>query len=430
MNSKKREFLSFNRSMLAQCILLFIGICAGLWISEYCLLFVAGITVCTAAFGKIKSAFYQLFFCLPFTMIYKLSPESTSLFVYTMLAAGVILTIKTYRFEKMPLFFIAVFGIYICFGMGSNIATVIKMIMGLMLFFIFVKKTDSEDFKNHIMSFSLGLLGSSCIGLLKGSWPRLDMYFSDMNIIYVGKEQLLRFSGLYLDPNYYSISVIVALTLCLMLFCYKKGNRALLGTMIIALSIFGFISYSKMFLLSYSIMVLFFVLWALKSPRKIIITSIAVLFGGIAVYIWMQSSGYLSVMLDRLTGGDVSTGRFDIWTSYMGYIEYSPLTFFFGDGLGAPYYKGSGPHNTYIESIFFIGIIGSIIFLITLISIFRAKKNIFKRRIINYALMLIFLVMIATLGCLTINDLMFYCMLLWVSLNIGSDKISRNAVGG
>lgn len=426
MNSKKREFLSFDRSMLAQCLLLYIGICAGLWINKICLALVAGFTVLTAMFGKRDSVYHQLFFCLPFTMVYKLSPGTTSLFIYAMLAAGIFLIIRNFSFKKPQLFFIILFAVYICIGMGRRVTTVIKMIMALTLFLIFVKKTDSENFKNHIMSFSLGMLGSSFIGLLKGSWPRLDMYFSDMNPIYVDGERSFRFSGLYLDPNYYSISAIFAVTLCIMLFLYKKGNRVLLGTVIIALSIFGFISYSKMFLVSYLLMIVFFIMWALKSPKKIISVSVVASVGGWFLYKWMQSSSYLAVMLDRFSGEDVSTGRFGIWESYIGYIKSSPLTFLFGDGLGAPYYNSVGPHNTYIESVYFIGLLGSIIFLVALISIFRARRYVFKRSIINYALILIFLGMIATLGCLTVNDLMFYCMLLWISLNMSKERTVVN----
>ena len=140
------------------------------------------------------------------------------------------------------------------------------------------------------------------------------------------------------------------------------------------------------------------------------------------LYKWMQSSGYLSVMEKRLSGDDISTGRFGIWEKYMGYIFSSPTTLFLGDGLKAPYYSGVAPHNTYIELIFYIGIFGTVIFAVALISIFRSRKIIAKRTAFNYVLIVTFLGMSATLACFTVNDLMFYCMLMWMSMNINTDR--------
>lgn len=60
----------------------------------------------------------------------------------------------------------------------------------------------------------------------------------------------LRFSGLNYDPNYYSIAVIIAVFLCLRLLFNKEGSKLFLGSLIVSMITFGFISYSKMFLLA------------------------------------------------------------------------------------------------------------------------------------------------------------------------------------
>lgn len=417
MFKETESFQGFSKSMVFQCLVMFAGLCAGLWISSYCLLFVAILTVVTSLFGKIDSAYYQMFFTLPFTMIYKLSPSSSSLFIYAAFVSTVILTIRKKYIGKNQFLFIAIFAAYIVVGMGNNYTTVMKMIAGFVLFYIFVTEVSTENFKNHIIAFSLGMISSSAIGLLKGNWSRLDMYYSDLKTIYIGHVQSFRFTGLYLDPNYYSISVIFALTLCLMLFSRKDGNRVFLGILIGMLFIFGFMSYSKMFLLAACLTVLIFILSKLRSLKNMVLTVALFLLGGGGLYKWMQSSGYLEIMAERIFDGDISTGRFDIWKNYTGYIIHSPKTLLFGEGLGAGYLSVGGPHNTYIETIYFIGLIGGILFVLALFSIFKVKRYTDRRNIMNYALPVLFCVMIATLGCLTINDLMFYFMLIWVGLN-------------
>lgn len=415
---KNAEFLSFSSSMLLQCVLLFLGICAGLWIHIYCFFLVAGFTIFISFFGKMESTFYHLFFCLPFSMIYKLSPASTSLFTYVMLAVSLVLLFRQKIFGKLQLILILAFAVYLLPGMGSNITTAVKIIVGLLLFYIFVDRTKPEDFKNNVMAFGLGMVGSSFIGLLKSSWSRISVYYSNLKTINIDSEKSFRFTGLYRDPNYYSISVIIVIVLCIMLFINKDGNKIFLAAVAGTLTIFGFTTYSKMFMFTIAILAFVFLMRQMKTPKKMAATAIPIVIAGGGLYKWMQSSGYLSVMENRLSGDDISTGRFGIWERYLDYIFSSPLTLFFGDGLKAPDYTGVAPHNTYIESVYYIGIVGSLLFFITIICIARSRKLVARRTVTNYVLLIAFLVMIATLACFTVNDLMFYCMLLWMSLNI------------
>lgn len=422
MIETKNEILSFRSSMIVQCLVLFIGLCAGIFVNKYFLIPVAAFTIVISIFGKVKYTYYHLLFCLPFTMVYKMSPSSTSLFIYVLLVVGVVLIIKTASFASTPFFLIMFFAVYTFWGMGNNFTIVIKMVMGMLLFLVFVKKIKPSDFKNHILSFALGMLGSSCIGLFKGKGLPLDMFFNDMNTIYIDGVQSYRFSGLYLDPNYYSVSVVFALTLCTLLFINGDGNRVMLGLIISALTVFGFISYSKMFLIVVIIAILIFVIGAVKPPRRLIITLITFFIGGIILLNWMKNGDYLSVMSERLFGEEISSGRFEIWTSYLHYIKNSPITLLLGDGLKAEYLEVGGPHNTAIETVYFIGLLGGLLFLFILITIFLYRKIKMKRNIIHYALIILFGIMSSTLGCLTINDLMFYCMLMWGGFNYNMEK--------
>ena len=404
--------------MLFQCILLYIGICGGLLINNYVFFVVAGYTLLVSLFSKIDTAYYHLFFLLPFSVILKLSPGATSLFAYLMIVIAVILLLRKRSIHVILIVMMILFIVYAIIGMNGNYTTVTKMVAGMMLLYVFVTSVSQENFKNHIFSFGLGVFGSSVIGTMKDSWARLAIYFDDIDYVYVNGVRSMRFSGLNYDPNYYAIAVIIVIFLCLRLLFNKEGNRFLLCGLITSLVIFGFISYSKMFLFSILLVVVIFAFYRMRSLKQFLATFISVLIIGGIFFLWASHFGYLGTIRERLAGGDISTGRFDIWKEYLAYIENSPTTLLFGDGLGSSYYLSHGPHNAYIELIFFLGIIGGTIMVSTIVCIMGINKFVTHRRFIDWSLILLFFVMIATLGVVTINDLMFYCMLLWINMNM------------
>ena len=336
-----------------------------------------------------------------------------------MIAAGIILLIRIRAFNALQLLLVYFFSVYLLIGMGSNYTTALKMITGIILFYFFVNVIKPEDFKNHIMAFSLGVIGSSFIGTFRDSLPQLSAYFKTEYTVYSGTHFAYRFTGLFYDPNFYSMSVVFALVLCMMLLMNKIGSKLLMWSLLVSLMVFGLQSYSKMFLLSVTIIGVILIMYVMRSLKMIIATLTALLTLGSGIIAWLKQIGYMDIMFNRLFDGDISTGRFGIWKSYLDYLDSSPWTLCFGDGIGAAYLSIGGPHNTYIESIFFIGILGSIICVFLIISIFQCKKyNNKKKKIINYLLPFVFLTIIGVLGCFTINELFFYCMLIWLGLNI------------
>lgn len=423
MNDRK-EFLGFNRNMLLQCVLLYAGIWGGLLVSNYFFLLVVGYTILISVFAKTENTFYHLLFLLPYSAIFKLSPTSTSLFTYLMIGTGVILLFRKKHVKPIPIITIMIFVVYAILGMGNSYTTVLKMIAGLLLLYIFVNTVEKDDFKNQIMAYGLGMLGSSIIGTMKDTWVRLTVYFNDIDFVYVDGVRSLRFSGLNYDPNYYAIGVVIVIFLIARLLFHKEGNRLFAGGIMIALAVFGFLSYSKMFLLSSAILLAIFVFYRMKSPKKILTTLICTALILLLFYRLADNSGYLDTIMERLSGGDISTGRFDMWGGYLEYILNSTKTLLLGDGLGSPYYLSHGPHNAYIEVVFFLGLLGGCLFIFTIVCIINSVRYVNKRIFIHRALIFMFLVMIATLGIVTVNDLMFYCMLIWISMNMEGKELN------
>ena len=422
MDTVNKEIFGFSKAMLLQCIILFLGICGGLWISKYIYILIAIITIIICFTKSINNIYYQLFFSVSFTVIYKLSPSSTSIFAYVMIVSGVILIVRIKTFNVKQLAAILFFSIYLIIGMDSNYTIVIKMIMGIILFYFFVKKIKVNDFKNHIMAFTLGVIGSSIVGSFRNNSPQISEYFKTEYTVYNGTDLSYRFTGLNYDPNFYAMSVVFAVVLCVMLLMNRTGNKVIMWILLILLLVFGLQSYSKMFLLSVMIVGIISIIYMARSPKAMIVALVSLLTFGTGVIIWLKKIGYMDIMFNRLFKGDISTGRFEIWKTYFEYLAHSPFTFIFGDGIGASYLSIGGPHNTYFESIFFVGIMGSILFLYMLISVFRCRKYNSEKKSINYLLLFVFLIMIGVLGCFTINEFFFYCMLIWLGLNINVES--------
>ncbi|MBR4303701.1 MAG: hypothetical protein IKT81_00080 [Clostridia bacterium] len=433
-----RQTAGFSRYMFLHCLILFAGMCGGVWISKYFFVLMAVFTLLTSLISNIDAAFWHLLFSVSFSVIYKLEPTETSLFAYVMIGAGAILVLRTGKISANRLIAVMLVAIYLAIGMGGSYTTVVKMTVGAFLFYIFVTNIKPDNFKDHIMAYSLGMLGSSVIGTFRNSLPQLSEYFETVHTIYNNGQLAYRFTGLNYDPNYYAVSAVFAIILCFVLVINRQGSRLVSLGVFSALLVFGFQSYSKMFLLAAVVTGIIFMAYMMTTLRMLV----ALAFSGAAVggvALWLQKTGYMDIMLRRLSAGDISTGRFAIWQTYLEHLGSHWRTLVLGDGLQAGYLSVGGPHNTYIEAIYFVGIVGSLLFLGMLILIFSARIYNRKRCIINYLTVFVFLVMIGVLGCLTINEFFFYCMLMWIGLNIpissrkkpkgASADVQRNSPG-
>ena len=69
----------------------------------------------------------------------------------------------------------------------------------------------------------------------------------------------------------------------------------------------------------------------------------------------------------------VTTGRYNLWVIYSNNWVASPLAMFFGYGLGFPFIDSSGtlsPHNLYLTMVYQLGVVGTILLSVIILSIF------------------------------------------------------------
>lgn len=364
--------------------------------------------------GNITYIFCQLFFLLPFAMIYKASPSSSSFFTYLMIASALYFVVIK-RVNVLLLFPIA---IYFLIGGLENLSVWLKIMMGFVLLLSFVKYSNLNLIKVVIVTFSIGLIVSSIIGTLKLDVPQLSAFYSDFNEEYIGGVKIARFSGLYQDPNFFSISIIMAVFLLISLMIRKLLPISFGFILVSVLIYFGCLSYSKMFILSL-ILVLITQLSSvvLKSKYKILGIIVAVLFLIFIGYSFFTST-YFSAFSTRLDTDDLSNNRTVIWGYYFDYLSKKTLALILGSGLNAPLVKDVETHNTYIEALYILGIIGSILYLLTIRAIFKVKSLVKNVSIKDSMLLFIFAVMIFTLHVLLVHDVMFYIIFIWISFNL------------
>lgn len=401
-----------NKYLIIQLAIISLCIVGGLLVKP--LLFIPfAISVYTIVKNEDRYAFCQLFFILPFTMIYKLTPSSSSFFSYTIIFYALyILVFKHVRLNNFILI-----SVYLLFGLLSNLEIWLKFLSGFILLTYFIENNKHRDIIYYVLCFAWGLILSSIVGLYKQDWPILLQYFDDLNEELMGDEIIARFSALYNDPNYYSISIIIAVYFLVVFFVHGYLNKFFALIPIGVLVYFGFLTYSKMYLLS---ILLVFV----TQMKGYIQTSKSILYGVVAVplisifILWkFFTSEFFVRFLTRIDTDNISSNRFMIWEHYIDYLSNNITTLIFGVGFSGGFYNGVAPHNSYIEGLYFLGIIGSVIYIISLLSIVNSKSLIKKKTRGNYLIVIIFMIVIGTLGVLTLNDIWLYYMLIWAAIN-------------
>lgn len=262
----------------------------------------------------------------------------------------------------------------------------------LFLVVIFNSKKLTMSYITQILSaFLFGFFVSSNLGMLiRILFPGAAFYFKTTSAIN-GQFSLsiLRFTGLMYDPNYFAQSCLMALACAIILF--KRGgypplNRFYIGMMGLMAIVYGFYSYSKMFIAVVLIIGFIAVMEYLYSNKDNAIKSIVIgCLGAIAIiilFLMPVTQAYLSNLSHRINMGDLTTGRTDITKMFLEKFSQVPQLLLFGRGIStAAAYFGFELHNIYLEAIFSYGIIGLLIY--SGFCLYHFNINIAKIRIVD-----------------------------------------------
>ena len=140
--------------------------------------------------------------------------------------------------------------------------------------------------------------------------------------------------------------------------------------------------------------------------------NIALILGVVVLTILMFAikNEYFSYLLLRFGSNDLSldsftTGRTAIWRDYNAYFSKDTLDLIFGSGISTLPLHGHAAHNTYIDVLYYLGIVPGAIFTYLIVRYFVHKNVKIKRSIINFSGIIVIATMYTFLSSLFDIDL-------------------------
>ena len=354
---------------------------------------------------------YLLLFLMPFAGVFK-SLSFSEMSFFTILE--IILLFKLLVIKKnaidISLVFIIIFGSYMLINTNDIIES-LKLIANVLLLLLLSKEINKISFKKSIFILSISIILSSVIAYFFYDFFNISLYVEKI-YSYIDSDLFVeRFSGLSADPNYYCVSLVVCL-FGLSIYLTEKKVSFLFPILFFILFLFGLQSNSKSFFIML-IIVLIFLCSLLIVKKKIFRFSIIIL---IIISIFLLSTlNYIDIFDEILlrfgNGNDlnaITTNRTLYWKLYINYIFNNPMTLLFGDGALADLVYSTGPHNSYIDLILYFGVIGTSLYILMIVAIFKENVKLNLYSIIYYIFIFI---MYFFISGIFYNELIFHLLI-------------------
>ena len=384
------------------------------------------IFVYVVAFCSSTDTLFLMVFTVSFANIFKTSPSAQSLFTYVMLGYVVYKIVMGHGASNE---FWVTFVLLLLFSgaqslMSVNILRTIKFLANFL--FVYFALGDARGHEKDVfLGYTVGVITSSATAWLD-VLPNLYKYIKNKSIG-VSSEYLDRFAGMYDDPNYYTVNVIISLCLLVVLYHRKELKTVPFAILSLVLLFFSVMTYSKSAFLMLIIPVLFFLYSNSKNGRYFLQMICLVGLFVFALYLVAGKVDFLSAVLQRFQNAEnlnqLTTGRFDLWQKYLKSFSKSILHLFVGNGYGAKLVGGKAAHNTYIDMIHYLGLVG--IFLMLRLIYVTAKDyqfGIIRRSFLNYSIIIVMVIMYFFLSELFYFDLPFHILLAIIVWNMKIDK--------
>lgn len=418
----------FSRASLRELFLVFSVLVLILLGTHHSIFSLAAFALCcmTMLIANFSFVISLMFFIMPMAGIFKLAPEQTSLFTYMELLLIVVHTYQkrfklTYG-ELIALFFGAYIVITASLYPPFHITRTIKMVMNLLLVGYIAELKSEQEHKRLFMYYIAGMIVSSLLRFADSAFFTIEEYVAAQTE-HFGGMTTTRFAGLYTDPNYYSINVIIAM--CLLIVLYRRREVSfptsigLMAPLVFFVGLTG--SKSSFLMLTLPIILLIYV--CIKNRNYI---ALIWCFIGIFFIIFFVIQGKIQIfdyVLNRLinttSGFDVfTTGRTAIWSQYSQFLGENPVRMIFGTGASIDILENVAAHNTYIDFIFMLGIMGTGLYIVALYYNIRKSHRHMRRDLINGSILLTIGVMYAFLSELLYFDFPFHVALAGMVWNL------------
>ena len=358
-----------------------------------------------------------LFFLMPIATVFKPSVGATSFYTYIQLIF-ILKQLWVHRFLPRRFFlWWILFALYVILGMSTAVSDAIKQISIPIMYYCCMRDENRKSVDSYIESYTFGVLAASVLGVIKNSIPNLANYVATKSNHLGNGIYLERFSGLWGDPNYYSINLMLAFACVLYLYTKRKIPLARTAIYFALIVVFGTMTRSASFILVLAATMVFTVVVLFQSHHRVIgfISAVLIIVAG-----YLILSGRLSIfdssilkLQTSIAQGDISTGRIDRWSTYINEFINHPIKLIIGNGVGR-FFSFTVPHNTYIDFLDIYGVLGTFIFLQSIASVNRPLKK--KRSIVNHLPLIIIFVMYFTISMIFYLDLVYQILLAFMVL--------------
>jgi len=261
----------------------------------------------------------------------------------------------------------------------------------LFLFFLCVKNLDKLKLKDIAFFLTAGIFVASLLALFAGVVPKLSSSIPEYS---GGLSSETRFSGLMANPNSFYTLCLGALVMIFVLSIRNQMNIYLFGGCFALLTVIGISTMSRMFIVAFFPLVIFFVvlkLWKVVRTGRVQLKKILLLFAIVATILVAAcfTPQFQTVFERLLTQSDrhedfIDPGRLGLWELYLKNWSASPKTIIFGIGLASPISPEGiaviAVHSAPLLLLTQTGIVGLVLFALVLVCAFRSvcATKIFK----------------------------------------------------
>lgn len=384
-------------SLFAECFVISLLLMASIRFSSYINIITLAFCLWVALTKSHEAVLCLCLFLLSFLSVFKLGIGSGfSLFNFVMIAfLARLLYEKRFRLPSGRMISAYILCFYVLItgisnGVTEPVSFVMFILIGLGLLGGKQKKISLPRLTEYA---SGGVVMSSAIGCLRSFFPRIESLRGSARIKLDRGVYYYRFSGLFGNPNAYTVlpSVLLGIFLVLLI---RKQLKALDIFYAVLILIFGLMSSSMSFVACVGVTFAAAAVIILRhKPKFIPLFFFALAVLGIVLYCF-RDSDFMQTVLHRLermamestesedVAADITTGRTVVWGMYFQYFIEHPLRLLFGNGIGANTRTiiGYESHSTFIEMLFYLGIIGTVFYLITMWRLFSPNRFGRKRR--------------------------------------------------
>lgn len=296
---------------------------------------------------------------MPLTTLFQ-SPGGMTLLSYLCLFAVVRYVLRDGVQLNRALVMLLVLMNYLLLRMQMNITQFVLYFAPMALTCIIVPRQDGKSAERTAKQFCVSLFLSSVYAMLFRNTAQIAAVRGKEVPAYWGSS-IMRFQGIFGDPNYYMLLLILGLALLIKLKDSRKIRRGSFLAMGLSLTVFGIMTYSKTFTLAFILLGCVFIFWQFRN-RNYIFGSVLIAAIGISISLMLLLDvSPFEIVLKRFGNSsslnELTTGRTLIFQRYWNEITKSIGVTFFGMGFSA---EGliRDPHNLFLEVIYYTGIIG------------------------------------------------------------------------